>query len=245
MFRHTLAIIIFLVSVVIFTCKGENIEKMKQYSDLLEEGKISGIADLLKGVTPENIEQKILYVSIQSDKEREEKFYSFQAKLHFIKETAIYPSLDNLISVGLSENKYSKNARVIALRILASKYTKLETNKPSVNAVEDFLKNCIDIELEIEGVPLLTRLDKGKGFAVADKIISDKGIGLKDKMNLSCRLIPFAYTGGYMILKELIKSNDPIIKLNIPMLIDYYEQYNGEKATNTEITIDTTAIATK
>ncbi len=230
-----------LIPIVLFTLlsRGDDMEKNKQYSLLIEEWKNSALASWLHDITPENVERKFLYRTTQSDRETEEKFYYFQKLLLFIHFSELYPSLENLLKIALEGGQDDVNAQIAALRILSSPHTKLEKSAPSVQMVSEFLAECENVRIVIEAVPLLTRIDQEKGYAFADTLIRDKNITLKDKMILSLHLMHFAYTGGYVTLPNLIESDDAIIKSNLPILLDYYSRYNGKFVTNTEIIIDT------
>jgi len=246
-------------------CKKESNED-KLYRQLIKESKKDGLSSLLADITPDNIGQLLKGNILFSSGEEAAKFEDFVRKIYFIRYTDLYPSLENLINVAFSDEvtlpderdrDFAKHA---ALFILASEYTQLEKDKPSKEQVKKHLKNCDSADIYF-GILLLTRIDKEEGFHFADKIINDENVSLVAKVVLSVGMIPFEYTGGYVILNEAakyVKLNETVeynalneeeriavatIDYYLPVMMEYYSLYNGQFATNTEIVIDTTAIS--
>jgi len=247
-------------------------EKLELYKQLIEEEEKDGAPPFLYNVTPENIERLNGRTISFADSKNYPKFSFFKEKIWFIKHSNLYPTLDNLIKVALSDEnnhiyagktfsqimllghnkepmkqvmKYldDYHAKKSAFCLLALRVTQLEKDKPSMEQVKQYLENCGNAEFIVSGIPLLTKLDKEEGFRFADKIINDEAVPLEEKTNLVFLMMSFGYTGGYIILNEIAKSDKGSIKSNFPMHMDYYSRYNGQFATNTKIVIDTTTIS--
>jgi len=199
-------------------------KKTAYYSQLINESQKAGLT--IEGLSPQNIE-KYSFMLIQfADQKKEERFYYLQKQINFIRFADLYPSLDNLLKTALSDDKQNINIQTMAWGILASPFTKLEKNKPTTEEIIKFIETCKNNAIISEAIPVLVKLDKAKGFAAADEFINNSKVSLKDKMRLSLALMPFEYTGGYVILKDLLKSQDIIIRSNLQILKNYYQQYN-------------------
>ena len=230
-------------------------EKLELYRQLIEEGKKNGFPRL-ENTAPEDIEKLTMMHIRFVDSENGVKFSLLQNQILFIKYSHLYPSFENVMKVALSEenDNIDKNednfgskdyiyAQKMAFRILTSKYSNFEKDAQSAEPVKKYLENCNNIEVVVTGIPWLTKLDKEEGFRLADKIMNDEKVPLTNKIRLFHKMTRFEYTGGYVILDEVAKSDNYYVKYDFSAMMKYYTRHNGKFATNTEIVIDTRTIS--
>ena len=241
---------------------GEEDNITELYKQLIEESKKDGTPGL-DDITPENIEKLGSLGSDDfADREKANKYSIFREKCYFIRNSGLYPTLDNLIHVVLFDKGDPERAKANAFSILDSEYARLEKD-PSLEQLKKHLEDCNKIRAMFKSIPeeerseydasnnlrtiieairLLTRLDKEEGFCHADEFVKDKEVSAYLKMIFFRNMMEFEYTGGYVILDELAelaKQDDRHMQNDLSRLIDYYSEYNGQFATNTDVIINT------